>query len=99
MTNLNISENSSTKTMKNMNTNDSVSATSRSSGGSDIKMMRRKVLQPKVIADEDVFCNLKATWRDYVMRDKYNDEGKGGVTALRGENSEGAVQKEAAVQK
>ena len=38
---------------------------------------------PKIVADEDVFCQLKDMWRNYVLRDKHNPHGKKGVGVLR----------------
>ena len=38
---------------------------------------------PKVIADEDIFCHLKSLWRNYVIRERHNPNKKLGSGVLR----------------
>ena len=38
---------------------------------------------PKVIADEDIFCHLKSLWRNYVIRERHSSNKKLGSGVLR----------------
>ena len=42
-----------------------------------------KLGNPKVIADEDLFCQLKNFWKNYVLRDAHNPKARTGCGVLR----------------